>query len=58
MSNDKPSEPNLGDFGDAADKSLDAGIADEGAAYTKAIEKTEGAEPEVIKPEEVPRGSN
>jgi hypothetical protein len=58
MSNDTPSEPNTGDFSEAADKSQDAGIADEGAAYTNAIKKTEGAEPEVIQPEEVPKGSN
>ena len=48
MSEHKPSEPSPNDFGNVADKSGQAGIADEGAAYTKAIEKEEGAasEPE------------
>jgi hypothetical protein len=42
MSEHKPSEPTPSDFGNVADKSEQAGIADEGAAYTKAIDKEEG----------------
>jgi hypothetical protein len=48
MSDHKPSEPTPDDFKEAAEKSEQSGIADEGAAYTNAIEKTEGeaSEPE------------
>ena len=46
MSDNKPSEPRPSDFEEAAGKSQEAGIADEGAAYTKGIEKDEAAEPE------------
>jgi len=38
MSDHKPSEPELEDFKKTADESLDAGIADESAAYEKAID--------------------
>jgi hypothetical protein len=41
MTDHKPSEPSPNDFKETADKSQEAGIADEGAAYTKAIEKDE-----------------
>ncbi|WP_260599935.1 hypothetical protein [Sphingomonas endolithica] len=44
MADHKPSEPTPNDFKDIADKSQQAGIADEGAAYTKAIEKDEAEE--------------
>ncbi|MEG3089599.1 hypothetical protein [Sphingomonas sp. PB4P5] len=44
MSDHKPSEPSPNDFKDTAQKSEDAGIADEGAAYTNAIEKDDEAE--------------
>ena len=37
MSDHKPSEPGSEDFKKTADESLDAGIADESAAYEKAI---------------------
>jgi hypothetical protein len=46
MSDHKPSEPGPGDFKETAHKSDDAGIADEGAGYTKAIEKEDPSEPE------------
>ena len=46
MTDHKPSEPNPTDFKEAADRSEDAGIADEGAAYTKAIDETDAEEPE------------
>ena len=46
MSDHKPSEPSPNDFKEAADKSQDAGIADESAAYTKAIDKEDSSEPE------------
>jgi hypothetical protein len=39
MSDHKPSEPTLEEFREAAEKSEQAGIADEGAAYTNAIDK-------------------
>lgn len=39
-------EPNPDDFKDQADKSEAAGIADEGAAYTNAIEKDGAGETE------------
>lgn len=39
MSDHKPSEPSPNDFKDTADKSLDAGIADESAAYQTAIDR-------------------
>ena len=38
MTDHKPSNPSPGDFSEAAQKSLDAGIADESAAYEKAID--------------------
>jgi len=38
MSDHKPSEPGSEDFKKTADESLDAGIADESAAYEKAID--------------------
>jgi len=38
MSDHKPSEPESEDFKKTADESLDAGIADESAAYEKAID--------------------
>jgi hypothetical protein len=38
MSDHKPSEPGSKDFRKTADESLDAGIADESAAYEKAID--------------------
>jgi hypothetical protein len=38
MTDHKPSDPRMEDFHETADKSLDAGIADESAAYEKAIE--------------------
>jgi hypothetical protein len=41
MTDHKPSEPSPNDFKETADKSQEAGIADEGAAYTKAIENDE-----------------
>lgn len=39
MSDHKPSEPSPSDFKEAAQRSQDAGIADESAAYENAIEK-------------------
>jgi hypothetical protein len=41
---DMPDEntPKPDDFEEVADKSIDAGIADEGAAYTKAIADEDG----------------
>lgn len=38
MTNHKQSEPGSNDFKDTAEKSVDAGIADESAAYEQAIE--------------------
>jgi hypothetical protein len=38
MTDHKPSNPSSDDFSEAAQKSLDAGIADESAAYEKAID--------------------
>jgi hypothetical protein len=38
MTDHKPSNPSPNDFSEAAQKSLDAGIADESAAYEKAID--------------------
>jgi hypothetical protein len=38
MTDHKPSNPSPDDFLEAAQKSLDAGIADESAAYEKAID--------------------
>jgi hypothetical protein len=38
MTDHKPSNPSPDDFSEAAEKSLDAGIADESAAYEKAID--------------------
>jgi hypothetical protein len=38
MSDHKPSDPGSEDFKKTADESLDAGIADESAAYEKAID--------------------
>jgi hypothetical protein len=38
MTDHKPSNPSPDDFSEAAQKSLDAGIADESAAYEKAID--------------------
>jgi hypothetical protein len=38
MTDHKPSNPSQDDFSEAAQKSLDAGIADETAAYEKAID--------------------
>jgi hypothetical protein len=38
MTDNKPSNPSPDDFSEAAQKSLDAGIADESAAYEKAID--------------------
>lgn len=46
MYDHKPSEPTPNDFKESADKSEAAGIADQGAAYTKAINKDEAEEPE------------
>jgi hypothetical protein len=37
MSDEKPADPNA--FKDVAEKSLEAGIADESAAYEQAIER-------------------
>jgi hypothetical protein len=42
MSDRKPSEPTPADFKEASEKSVEAGIADETAAYTKASENQEG----------------
>lgn len=39
MPDHKPSEPGTSDFKEAAQRSEDAGIADESAAYDNAIEK-------------------
>jgi len=47
MSDHKPSEPGSEDFKKTADESLDAGIADESAAYEKAI-NVDNADDEVI----------
>jgi hypothetical protein len=38
VSNHKPSDPGSEDFKKTADQTLDAGIADESAAYEKAID--------------------
>jgi hypothetical protein len=38
MTDHKPSNPSPDDFSEAAQKSLDAGIADESAAYENAID--------------------
>jgi hypothetical protein len=38
MTDHKPSEPSPNNFKETADKSLDAGIADESAAYEKALD--------------------
>jgi hypothetical protein len=38
MTDHKPSNPSPDNFSEAAQKSLDAGIADEGAAYEQAID--------------------
>jgi hypothetical protein len=38
VSNHKPSDPGSEDFKKTADQNLDAGIADESAAYEKAID--------------------
>jgi len=38
MTDNKPSDPSLEDFQETADKSLDAGVADESAAYENAID--------------------
>ena len=38
MTDHKPFNPSPDDFSEAAQKSLDAGIADESAAYEKAID--------------------
>ena len=46
MTDHKPSNPSPDDFSEAAQKSLDAGIADESAAYEKAID-TDDADDEV-----------
>ena len=46
MPDHKPSEQSPNDFKETADKSQDAGIADEGAGYTNAIGKEEGSKPE------------
>ena len=46
MTDHKPSDPSPDDFPEVAQKSLDAGIADEGAAYEKAI-NTDNADDEV-----------
>ncbi|MCP8893049.1 hypothetical protein [Sphingomonas faeni] len=46
MSDHKPSDPESEDFKKTADESLDAGIADESAAYEKAID-ADGANDEV-----------
>jgi hypothetical protein len=39
MSDHKPSDPGSEDFKKTADESLDAGIADESAAYEEAIDE-------------------
>lgn len=39
MPETKSSEPNPDEFGSTADESVDAGIADETAAYDQAIER-------------------
>ena len=44
MSDHKPSEPGPNDFQESAHNSEDAGIADEGAAYTRSIEKEDPSE--------------
>jgi len=46
MNDHKPSEPKPSDFKETADKSEAAGIADESAAYTKAIDEDKDPEPE------------
>lgn len=46
MTDQIPAEPIPDDYKDQADKSEAAGIADEGAAYTKAMENDEAGEPE------------
>jgi hypothetical protein len=46
MSDHKPSDPGSEDFKKTANESLDAGIADESAAYEKAI-GSDGANDEV-----------
>ncbi len=46
MTDHKPSEPSPDDFKETADRSEDAGIADEGAAYTEAIDDKDVEEPE------------
>ena len=38
MTDHKPSNPSPGNFSEAAQKSLDAGIADESAAYEQAMD--------------------
>jgi hypothetical protein len=52
MSDNNPSKPSMSDSREAAEKSQEAGIADEGAAYTNAIDKAEKANPEMLRPEE------
>jgi hypothetical protein len=38
MTDSNPSDPSKADFADTAKKSMDAGIADESAAYKQAID--------------------
>jgi hypothetical protein len=52
MSDHNPTQPSMNGSKEAAEKSQEAGIADEGAAYTNAIEKAEEANPEILQPEE------
>jgi hypothetical protein len=52
MSNHNPSKPSMNRSKEAAEKSQEAGIADEGAAYTNAIERAEEAKPKTLRPEE------
>ncbi len=46
MSDHKPSEPKPSDFKEAAERSQEANIADESAAYQNASQPTEGGSDE------------